>query len=203
MIETLIFYMFSGLLLLSSLAVVLSVSPVHSVLFLILSFFNAAGLFLLCGAELLSMSLIIVYVGAVAVLFLFVVMMLNTGKKQGNFFSGHGLLGVLLLIVLASELSALALSWKMLPTAHDLTTSPLVKNMTNAHALGKVLYTDYFLLFQLAGVLLLVAMIGAIVLTLKDKSSAKRQNIYTQVNRNSKTTVKLVNSPVGKGIETL
>lgn|SRR3989338_3655631 len=205
LIETLVFYMFSGFLLLAATAVVLSTSAVHSVLFLILVFFNAAGLFLLCGAEFLSMTLVIVYVGAVAVLFLSVVMMITNNKTKSSFFKGQGILGLLLLGVLGGELGVVALSWKAYPNAPDLTTtSGLTKSLSNAHALGSVLYTDYFLLFQLAGVLLLIAMIGAIVLTLRERTgSSKRQNIYEQVTRNSSKTVTLVNVKSGKGIESL
>ena len=194
------FYVFSAILVASALMVVTAKNPVHSVLYLILSFFNAAGIFVLLGAELLSMTLIIVYVGAVAVLFLFVVMMFDFRAKEPlsratKLFSGC--VG----LVLLSEMVFLFYHWKTSAFAQEGLTNPLPAGRTNAHSLGDIIYTNYFLLFQLCGVILLIAIVGAIVLTLKDRTRSKSQVIGDQVGRDPKDTVRLVKVKSGQGVK--
>ena len=169
MIATIAFYVFSVILLASAAMVVSSRNPVHSVLFLILAFFNAAALFLIAGAEFLAMILLIVYVGAVAVLFLFVVMMLDIdfAELRGGF-QRYLPVGATVGAVLFLELVIVLGGWKFAPDATTLRFSPTPANVSNTAALGRLLYTDYVFLFQAAGLLLLVAMIGAIVLTLRE-----------------------------------
>jgi NADH-quinone oxidoreductase subunit J len=194
------FYLFSAILVASSVMVVTAKNPVHSVLYLILSFFNAAGIFLLMGAELLAMTLIIVYVGAVAVLFLFVVMMFDFRAKEPlsrSFKIFSGCIGTVLL----SEMVFLFYNWKASPFAKEGLTNPMPVGRTNAHSLGDILYTNYFLLFQLCGLILLVAIIGAIVLTLKDRTRSKRQDICTQVGRDPLDAVRLVKVKSGQGVK--
>jgi NADH-quinone oxidoreductase subunit J len=188
----LVFYVFSTIMVCASIMVVSARNPVHSVLFLILAFFNAAGLFLLVGAEFLAMILVIVYVGAVAVLFLFVVMMLDVGKfgNVKQIVQKNMSLGLILGFILFGELIFVLLTHFSNLTA-DLTAqnlpagSPMVAGdeVANTFALGRILYTDYMPLFHLMGIVLLVAMIGAIVLTLRHKATVKRQSIHDQVER--------------------
>ena len=185
-IQALAFYLFAAITVASGFMVIASRNPVHSVLFLILAFFNAAGLFVLMGAEFLGMILVIVYVGAVAVLFLFVVMMLDINfveLRQGflQYLPIGGLIGFILLVVLALVLGG----WVITPAARSAGTDPIpaLDQVTNTHALGAVIYTKYIYLFQGAGLILLVAMIGAIVLTLRSRPGVKRQSISEQVNR--------------------
>ena len=201
-----LFYAFSAVLVLSALAVISARNPVYSVLFLILAFFNAAGLLVLLGAEFLAMILVVVYVGAVAVLFLFVVMMLNiniTRLKEG--FLKYLPIGLLVAAVLFFELFGVLYA-SDLPgmkgglSAVAATTSGRGTAHSNTMMLGLVLYTHYAYLFQLAGVILLVAMIGAIVLTHRQREGVKRQSIYNQVARNPRESVTLVNVESGKGI---
>jgi len=184
-LELLCFFMFAAITTLSAIMVVSAKNPVHAVLFLILAFFNAAGLFLLAGAEFLSMILVIVYVGAVAVLFLFVVMMLDVdfaAFKQGfmKYLPIGGTVGGILLVELVMGAQYWMSAKKPSPAFSPMPDDAAISNST---ALGRVLYTDYFLAFQLSGVILLVAMIGAIVLTLRDRSNVLRQNIAEQVYR--------------------
>ena len=184
MIVDVFFWLFAAVLLISATLVVTSKNPVHSVLFLILSFFNAAALFLIAGAEFLAMILLIVYVGAVAVLFLFVVMMLDIDFEElrGGLqrYAGIGAaVGAALLVEFALALGG----WKLAPNADQLRFSPTPPDVSNTQALGSILYTDYLFLFQAAGLVLLVAMIGAIVLTLRDRKTSRHQNIRTQHER--------------------
>jgi NADH-quinone oxidoreductase subunit J len=177
----LFFYLFSAVMIGSAFMVISSRNPVHSVLFLILAFFNAAGLFILLGAEFLAMILIVVYVGAVAVLFLFVVMMLDVDfaeMKHGflQYLPVGGTLGLVVLIEVALVVGA----WKIGPVSLANVATPMAPGMTNTMALGRVLYTQYLYLFQAAGFILLTAMIGAIVLTLRHKVGVKRQNVAMQ-----------------------
>lgn len=199
--QALLFYLFSTILISSAVAVVVARNTVHSVLFLILAFLNAAGLFLLLGAELIAMSLIIVYVGAVAVLFLFVVMMLDInfqGMRQGM--AQYGFIGFLLGLVFAGELGLVCWYWKM-PAAGSVTLQiPISDSVSNAHAIGRVLYTDYLLIFQLSGVILLVAMIGAIVLTLRQRQGVRRQDPRKQLLRSPADTLELKKVESGKGV---
>jgi NADH-quinone oxidoreductase subunit J len=197
------FYLFSAVILLSSLMVISSKNPVHSVLFLILTFFNAAGLFVILHAEFLAMILIIVYVGAVAVLFLFVVMMLdvNFTKSKENVLQ-YMPFGLFIGVVFVCELIIVLINSKLDLANIQILSNPFAKfsNMTNTQALGSVLYTDYILYFQLSGVILLVAMIGSIVLTLRDRTGVRRQIIGEQLERNSSSTV-LKEVESGEGVD--
>ncbi len=182
--------------------VISSRNPVHSVLFLILTFVNAAGLFLLAGAEFLALILILVYVGAVAVLFLFVVMMLDIDfaeLKKGIL--QYMPIGVLIGIVLFLELALVAGTWVVLPEIVAGSAMPIDNTISNTRALGQVLYTRYVYLFQGAAIILLIAMIGAIVLTLHHRKNVKRQDIADQVARDPKTAVKNVKIKSGQGLE--
>ena len=188
--DAIFFWIFSVVLIGSALSVVLAKNPVHSVLFLILAFVNASGLFIMMGAEFLGMLLIVVYVGAVAVLFLFVVMLLDvdfTEFRQG--FVQYLPIGGLIALCVALELGYASLRWTNSPTAAA-AASP-AGMISNTHALGRVLYTQYFFFFQAAGLILLTAMIGTIVLTLRHKVGVKRQNIADQVARTPATAVEL------------
>jgi NADH-quinone oxidoreductase subunit J len=193
------FWIFSAALIVSALAVILARNPVHSVLFLILAFVNAAGLFLLMGAEFLAMILIVVYVGAVAVLFLFVVMMLDVDfaeLKQG--FLQYVPIGGLIAFFVALELGYVAVGWTRSSDAAAPAAPAGV--VSNTAALGRVLYTQYFFFFQAAGLILLTAMIGAIVLTLRHRVGVKRQNVADQVARNPASAVELRKVPSHVGI---
>ncbi|MBS0272200.1 MAG: NADH-quinone oxidoreductase subunit J [Proteobacteria bacterium] len=204
MIDTtaILFYVFSGILLGSAMMVVTARNTVHSVLFLILAFFNAAGLFVLAQAEFLAMILVIVYVGAVAVLFLFVVMMLDVQLSQlRRSAKGYTLIGSLVGSVLAIELIFLMLNWKISSNAPDLTTTPLslYQGMSNTEALGNLLYTHYALAFQGAGLILLIAMIGAIALTLRHREGVRKQIVGDQLSRQAKESLRLVDIPSRSG----
>ncbi|MCS6855072.1 MAG: NADH-quinone oxidoreductase subunit J [Elioraea sp.] len=200
-IVTLAFYAFAAVLVAAAAMVVLARNPVHAVLYLILAFFNAAALFLLAGAEFLAMILVIVYVGAVAVLFLFVVMMLDVNfaeLREG--FVRYLPIGAVIGLVLAVELLFLASVWSLSPEAPRLLAEPIPPGLDNTRALGRVLYTDYLYLFQASGVILLVAMIGAIVLTLRDRPGVKRQDIAAQTARRPVETLAIVKMKPGSGM---
>jgi NADH-quinone oxidoreductase subunit J len=202
MLEALAFYFFSAILIASAIMVIASRNPVHSVLFLILSFFNAAGLFVLLGAEFLGMILIVVYVGAVAVLFLFVVMMLDIDfaeLKRGalQYLPFGGLIG----LVLAAELMIAGSVWVLKPAALAAKAHATPAGVTNTEALGRILYTDYVYYFQIAGLVLLVAMIGAIVLTLRARPGVRRQNISVQNARTAAMAVDMIDIKPGQGSE--
>lgn len=202
MIAALAFYAFAAVLIGSAVMVVTSRNPVHSVLFLILAFFNAAGLFLIAGAEFLAMILVIVYVGAVAVLFLFVVMMLDIDfARLREGFQRYAPVGALIGLVLLVQLVMVMIGWRMAPGAMELRLNETPRDIANAEALGRILYTDYIYLFQGCGLILLVAMIGAIVLTLRDKPNSKRQNIAEQIARAGSVTNVAV--PTGAGLKQL
>jgi NADH-quinone oxidoreductase subunit J len=202
-ITSILFYVFSAILLIAALCVITARNPVHSVFFLILAFFNAAGLFVLLGAEYIAMTLVIVYVGAVAVLFLFVVMMLNINfeKLRAGFIS-YLPLGILVATVLFVEIGGLLYASILTPApiAPPSSIIPDAAQVTNAQAIGRVLYTDYLLAFQMSGVILLVAMIGAIVLTLRHRQGVKRQSINKQLSRTRAEAVQLVKVKSGEGI---
>ncbi|MFZ6764572.1 MULTISPECIES: NADH-quinone oxidoreductase subunit J [Acetobacterales] len=204
MIAALAFYVFAAILIASAAMVVTSRNPVHSVLFLILAFFNAAALFLIAGAEFLAMILVIVYVGAVAVLFLFIVMMLDidfTQLREG--FQRYAPVGAVIGGILFLELLFVFGSWQFAPEATALRINPMPADptLTNTEALGRLLYTDYILLFQIAGLILLVAMIGAIVLTLRDKQpNSRRQDIAVQVARAEAVSLTSVPPRTGLGV---
>lgn len=199
----LIFYLFATITVASGVLVISARNPVHSVLWLILAFFSAAGLFVLLGAEFLAMLLVVVYVGAVAVLFLFVVMMLDinfTELRQG--FMQNLPLGGLVGFILLGELLTLGLAWNFGDNVAQNVAAPVSADMavTNTKALGALLYTDFIFIFQTAGLILLVAMIGAIVLTLRSRKGVRRQNISAQVARQSKDAYALVDVESGKGV---
>jgi NADH-quinone oxidoreductase subunit J len=204
MIATLAFYAFAAVLLASAAMVVTARNPVYAVLFLVLAFFNAAGLFLLAGAEFLAMLLVIVYVGAVAVLFLFVVMMLDVdfAALKGGF-QRYAPVGALVGVVLLAELGLTYLNWNSSDLAQGLRASPVPDGVTNTEALGRIVYTDYIFLFQAAGLVLLIAMIGAIVLTLRDKKTSRHQDIYRQIDRAPEDTLVMVKAGLGEGVAAL
>lgn len=200
MIQSLIFYLFSAVLLFSGVMTVSARNPVHAVLFLILAFFNAAGLFLLLGAEFLAFILVIVYVGAVAVLFLFVVMMLDISFQDlRKGFRRYLPMAVAVGLVLVAQLSLVATAWVMDPKALT-AVAETDAHIDNTRALGQVLYTDYFFPFQVSGLILLVAMIGAIVLTHRRPHNVRKQNVKDQLNRTVADTVELVKVESGKGV---
>jgi NADH-quinone oxidoreductase subunit J len=198
---TFFFYLFSAAAIASAVMVIFSRNPVHSVLFLILCFFNAAGLFILMGAEFLAMILVVVYVGAVAVLFLFVVMMLDVDfVKLREGFANYLPVGGVIGLILLAELALVFGTWSIAPDALKTVAAPSSASATNTHQLGEILYTKYFYVFQAAGLILLVAMIGAIVLTLRHKEGVKRQSIASQVSRTPETAVALHKVEPGQGI---
>ena len=196
------FYLFSGVVVLSALMVISAKNPVHSVLFLILSFVSASGLFVLLGAEFLAMILVIVYVGAVAVLFLFVVMMLDINfVKLREGFLQYLPFGALLGLVLLIELIMIFLPDKLTDmTLIEYNALPTFKQIENTKELGSVLYTKYFYLFQLSGLILLVAMIGSIVLTLRQRTGVKKQLIHQQINVDAKKAIEKKKVKLGEGI---
>ena len=200
-LSALFFYLFASICVASAFMVIAARNPVHSVLFLILAFVNAAGLFVLLGAEFLAMILVVVYVGAVAVLFLFVVMMLDVDfaeLRQGflQYLPVGGLVGVIFL----AELLLVVGSWAIGPGIPTTITAKIPTDIPNTQALGLVLYTRYVYYFEAAGVVLLVAMIGAIVLTLRHKPNVKRQNISDQVARTKETAIEIRHVQPGQGL---
>jgi NADH-quinone oxidoreductase subunit J len=202
MVEALLFYLFAGITVASAAMVVLGRNAVHSVLFLIAAFLNSACLFLLLGAEFLALILVIVYVGAVLVLFLFVVMMLNVNAaklKEGfqRYLPVGGLIGLVLLV----ELILVAGARLMTPGVWgQAVANPIPAALTNTEALGRLLYTDYVLLFQAAGIILLIAMVGAIVLTHRTRPGVKKQRIAEQVGKRAKDAIELVKVKPRSGI---
>ena len=203
MIQALAFYLFAAVTVASGVMVISSRNPVHSVLFLILAFFNAAALFVLLGAEFLAMILIVVYVGAVAVLFLFVVMMLDINfveLRQG--FARYLPIGAAIGLVLLAEIFLAVGAWTVIPVTADssVTQIPPVNEVTNTHALGALIYTHYVYLFQTAGLILLVAMIGAIVLTLRSRPDVKRQSVDEQNARRPEDVVEVMKVGRGGGV---
>ena len=202
-LQAIAFYVFASVTISAGVMVISSRNPVHSVLFLILAFFNAAGLFVLLGAEFLAMILVIVYVGAVAVLFLFVVMMLDINfveLRQGflQYLPVGGLIGLILIV----ELLMVVSGWVIEPGKITGATinSETVSNVTNTLALGRLIYTDYIYLFQVAGLILLVAMVGAILLTLRRREGVKRQRIADQLDRRPEDAMEVVKVNTGSGI---
>jgi len=204
MVDAIFFYAFAGVLVLSAVMVISARNPVHSVLFLILAFFNAAGLFVMLGAEFIAMILVIVYVGAVAVLFLFVVMMLDINFAElRRGMMQHAPVGAAVGGVLLVEFVWMYLSWRSDPGAAARVAQPVPvpeSGISNTHALGMVLYTEYVFLFQLAGLVLLVAMIGAIVLTLRSRPGVRRQNVDAQISRDPKDVLKVEKITTGSGV---
>jgi len=204
MIQLAAFYLFASIMIGSGAAVILSRNPVHSVLWLILAFFNAAGLMLLVGAEFIAMLLVIVYVGAVAVLFLFVVMMLNIDFAElRSGFARYGIFGAAIAAVLAIEVGVADESWHAgaLQLGARAAVTPDVATMPNIQALGAELYTHYLYIFEGAGLVLLVAMIGAIVLTHRSAKGVRAQNVGSQVRRRPQDATRNMNPDVGAGVE--
>ncbi len=202
LIQALAFYFFAGILVVGSLMVITARNPVHSVLFLILAFFSAAGLFVMLGAEFIAMILVIVYVGAVAVLFLFVVMMLDIDFKhlrQGAM--QYVPIGLIVGAVLIFELVTLYTYWSFTDSAVENAAFPISgSDLTNAHQLGMVLYTDYVLAFQLSGLILFVAMIGAIVLTSRQRPGVKKQKVSDQHSRKASDVLEIKKVTSGTGV---
>lgn len=198
-----LFYFLSTILLIASLCVISARNPVHAVFFLILAFFNAAGLFVLLGAEYIAMTLVIVYVGAVAVLFLFVVMMLsiNFERLRAGFIKALPM-GFLMAVILFAELGGLLYSslQKPAPHADASVVIPDAETISNAQAIGSVLYTHYLIVFEVSGVILLVAMIGAIVLTHRQRAGVRKQTISKQNQRRRDESVTLVSVKSGEGV---
>ncbi len=202
MIQAIAFYLFAIVVLVSAALTISSRNPVHSVLWLILAFFNAAGLMVLVGAEFIAMLLVIVYVGAVAVLFLFVVMMLDidfTELRAGVV--RYFWIGLALAVALAAEILIAVGAWSAggIDVAHR--AAPTDAATPNIQAIGELLYSRYLFVFEGAGLVLLVAMIGAIVLTHRQRPDSRRQNVHAQISRRSKDSIRNVNAPVGKGVE--
>ena len=200
------FYLFSLIAIVSAIMLTVARNTVHSVFFLILDFISISCLFIMIGAEFLGMIMLIVYVGAVAVLFLFVVMMLNVGQQKNQWFtsiksSSHIPVGLLVSLIIFFELIVVVGGWKYKPDLLNSSTITISQTTTNTHSLGNVLYTDYIHLFQLSGMILLVAMIGAIVLTFRERSGLKRQSYFKQISRERKDGVEVVDVESNKGVK--
>jgi len=201
MIVAFFFYLFAGLCVASAFMVIAAKNPVHSVLYLILAFVNASGLFVMMGAEFLAMILIVVYVGAVAVLFLFVVMMLDVDfaeLKQGSL--QYLPIGLLIGGIFLAELFLVVGAWVIGPGVPQAITSPIPATMSNTEAIGLVLYTKYIYFFEAAGMILLVAMVGAIVLTLQHRVRVRRQIVAEQVARTPATAIEILKVRTGQGL---
>jgi NADH-quinone oxidoreductase subunit J len=204
--HAIVFYIFSFIAIISAIMVTVSRNTVHSVFFLILDFISISCLFIMIGAEFLGMIMLIVYVGAVAVLFLFVVMMLNVAQQKNEWFnasesSSHIPIGLLVSLVIFFELIIVIGGWKYKPEVLDSISLNVDTNITNTQSLGNVIYTDYIHLFQLSGMILLVAMIGAIVLTFRQRSGVKRQSYIRQISRERNEGVELIDVETNKGVK--
>ena len=204
--HAIIFYTFSLIAIISAVMVTVSRNTVHSVFFLILDFISISCLFIMIGAEFLGMIMLIVYVGAVAILFLFVVMMLNVSQQKNEWFnasqsSSHIPVGLLVSIIIFFELIIVIGGWKYKSDLTDSISLKLPTNVTNTQSLGNVIYTDYVHLFQLAGMILLVSMIGAIVLTYRRRSDIKRQSYFKQISREKDDGVELKDVDSNKGVK--
>ncbi|MFN4096665.1 MAG: NADH-quinone oxidoreductase subunit J [Sphingomonas sp.] len=205
MIQAIAFYLFAGVVILSAAMTITARNPVHSVLWLILAFFNAAGLMVLAGAEFIAMLLVIVYVGAVAVLFLFVVMMLDIDFAELRAgFVRYAVFGLAIAVALAAEIVIGTFAWsagKIDLAKRIAPTDAALGQVSNIEAVGMLLYTRYLYLFEAAGFILLVAMVGAIVLTHRKRGGVQTQNVWRQINRRQKDATRNVNQPVGQGVE--
>jgi len=200
------FYTFSIIAVLSAIMVTVSKNTVHSVFFLILDFISISCLFIMIGAEFLGMIMLIVYVGAVAVLFLFVVMMLNVAQQKNQWFasaasSKHIPVGLIISTIIFFELIIVIGGWKYKPEIFDINNSLKVSDLSNTHSLGQILYTDYIHVFQISGMILLVAMVGAIVLTFRQRSNVKRQSYIKQISRERAEGVSVVEVASNKGVK--
>ncbi len=200
------FYIFSLIAIVSAIMVTVSKNTVHSVFFLILDFISISCLFIMIGAEFLGMIMLIIYVGAVAVLFLFVVMMLNVAQQKNQWFSAresskHIPVGLIISTIIFFELIIVISGWKYKPDLVSSMSLNIDSSISNTHAIGYVLYTDYILIFQLSGMILLVAMIGAIVLTFRQRSGVKRQSYFSQISRERSDGVELIDVPSNQGVK--
>ena len=200
------FYIFSLIAIISAIMVTVSKNTVHSVFFLILDFISISCLFIMIGAEFLGMIMLIIYVGAVAVLFLFVVMMLNVAQQKNQWFSAkesskHIPVGLIISTIIFFELIIVIGGWKYKPDLVSSMSLNIDNSISNTHAIGYVLYTDYIHIFQLSGMILLVAMIGAIVLTFRQRSGVKRQSYFSQISRDRSDGVELIDVSSNKGVK--
>ena len=200
------FYLFALIAIVSAVMVTVSKNTVHSVFFLILDFISISCLFIMIGAEFLGMIMLIVYVGAVAVLFLFVVMMLNVAQQKNQWFaakesSKHIPIGLIVSVIIFFELIIVIGGWKYKPDVVSAMSLNIDNNISNTHSIGYVLYTDYIHVFQLSGMILLVAMIGAIVLTFRQRSGVKRQSYFSQISRERSESVELIEVESNKGVK--
>jgi len=206
-VHSIFFFAFSFVAVVSAIMVTVSKNTVHSVFFLILDFISISCLFIMIGAEFLGMIMLIVYVGAVAVLFLFVVMMLNVAEQKNEWFvtarssSSHIPIGLLISIVIFFEIIIVISGWKYKPDVLSSLSLVIEEKTTNTHSIGNVLYTDYIHLFQLSGMILLVAMIGAIVLTFRQRTGLKRQSYFKQISRERNESVELKEVDSNKGVK--
>jgi NADH-quinone oxidoreductase subunit J len=206
MAHAIFFYTFSIIAVISAIMVTASKNTVHSVFFLILDFISISCLFIMIGAEFLGMIMLIVYVGAVAVLFLFVVMMLNVAQQKNQWFAGHQSsrhipVGFIISILIFFEIIIVIGGWKYKPEIFDINNSTAQTTLSNTHSLGQILYTDYIHVFQISGMILLVAMIGAIVLTFRQRSGVKRQSYIKQISRERAEGVEVLEVQNNKGIK--
>jgi len=200
------FYIFSFIAIVSAIMVTVSKNTVHSVFFLILDFISISCLFIMIGAEFLGMIMLIIYVGAVAVLFLFVVMMLNVAQQKNQWFSAresskHIPVGLIISTIIFFELIIVIGGWKYKPDLVSSMSLNIDSSISNTHAIGYVIYTDYIHVFQLSGMILLVAMIGAIVLTFRQRSGVKRQSYFSQISRERSDGVELIDVPSNQGVK--
>ena len=203
--HSIFFYTFSLIAIISAIMVTVSKNTVHSVFFLILDFISISCLFIMIGAEFLGMIMLIVYVGAVAVLFLFVVMMLNVAQQKNQWFSStesskHIPIGLIISVVIFFELTIVIGGWKFKPDLLSSMTLKIDTTISNTHSIGNILYTDYVHIFQLSGMILLVAMIGAIVLTFRKRSGVKKQSYFSQISREASQSIELVDVEKNKGV---
>ena len=204
--HSIFFYAFSIIAVVSAIMVTVSKNTVHSVFFLILDFISISCLFIMIGAEFLGMIMLIVYVGAVAVLFLFVVMMLNVAQQKNQWFlaqetSGHIPVGLIISVIIFVELIIVVGGWKYKPDLLNSNSYAITNNISNTHSLGQILYTDYIHVFQISGMILLVAMIGAIVLTYRYREGVKRQSYIKQISRERSEGVEVLEVQSNKGVK--
>ena len=205
MAHAIFFYIFSAIAIISAVMVTASKNTVHSVFFLILDFISISCLFIMIGAEFLGMIMLIVYVGAVAVLFLFVVMMLNVAQQKNQWFlssqsSGHIPIGLIISTIIFFELIIVIGGWKYKPNLLEKIDTKSIDGITNTHSLGQILYTEYIHVFQISGMILLVAMIGAIVLTFRQRAGVKKQSYLKQISRERSEGVEVLDVKTNKGV---
>ena len=206
MAHAIFFYIFSTIAIISAIMVTVSKNTVHSVFFLILDFISISCLFIMIGAEFLGMIMLIVYVGAVAVLFLFVVMMLNVAQQKNQWFlstdsSGHIPVGLIISAIIFFELLIVIGGWKYKPDLFNSINLSAIDNLSNTHALGQILYTEYIHIFQISGMILLVAMVGAIVLTFRQREGTKKQSYIKQISRERSEGVEVLDVEINKGVK--